>query len=55
MARDRLTTAEAAQRLASQLPIEDKIGRADHVIDTSKTFEDTDRGVQAVWNALQSP
>jgi dephospho-CoA kinase len=54
MARDGLPAAEAAKRLDSQMPIEEKVRRADYVIDTSKTFDDTDRGVQAVWNALRS-
>jgi dephospho-CoA kinase len=54
MARDGLPAAAAAKRLDSQLPIEEKVRRADYVIDTSQTFDDTDRGVQAVWNALRS-
>lgn len=47
-----LTEAEARQRLASQLPIADKVRRADHVIDTSGSFEETDRQVTTVMERL---
>lgn len=48
-----LSDADARQRLASQLPIEEKARRADHVIDTSGSIADTDRQVIEVWEALQ--
>jgi dephospho-CoA kinase len=54
IARDGLTPAEAQQRIDTQMPIQEKVRRANYVIDTSGTFEDTDRGVQSVWNALRS-
>ena len=54
IARDGLTAAAAEQRLAAQMPIEEKARRANYVIDTSGTFDDTDRRVQAVWSALRS-
>ena len=52
MERDGISEAEARQRLAAQLPIEDKVRRADFVIRTDGTFEDTDRQVQAVLDQL---
>ena len=52
MARNRLTEEEARLRLASQMPIEEKVKRADYVIDTSGAKADTDARVRDVWNAL---
>jgi len=52
MERDPVTDAEARQRLAAQLPIEEKVRRADYVIRTEGTFEDTDRQVHDVLNQL---
>jgi dephospho-CoA kinase len=54
IARDRLTPSEAQRRIASQMPLEEKARRADYVIDTSGTFDETDRGIQTVWHALRS-
>jgi dephospho-CoA kinase len=48
MARDGLSRAQAEARLAAQLPIADKVARADHVIWTDGTFADTDRQVEAL-------
>ena len=48
MARDGLSEADARQRLAAQLPIEEKIRRADYVIRTDGSFADTDRQVREV-------
>jgi dephospho-CoA kinase len=47
-----LSEAEARLRLASQLPIADKVRQADHVIDTSGPFEETDRQVTMVLERL---
>jgi dephospho-CoA kinase len=47
-----LSDAEARQRLASQLPIADKVRRAGHVIDTSGPFNETDRQVTMVLERL---
>jgi dephospho-CoA kinase len=47
-----LSDAEARQRLAAQLPIADKVRRADHVIDTSGPFDETDRQVTMVLERL---
>ena len=52
--RDRLTEAEAQQRVAAQMPIEDKVKRADYVIRTGGTIEDTDRQVRDVFDALMA-
>ena len=52
MAREPVTDAEARQRLAAQLPIEEKIRRADYVIRTDGTHEETDRQVLEVVNQL---
>ena len=52
MARDGLAEPDARRRMAAQLPIEEKRRRADHVIDTSGTFDDTRREVDRVWQAI---
>lgn len=48
MARDSLTEAEARQRIAAQLPTADKIRRADYVIRTDGSLEETNRQVREV-------
>jgi len=53
MARDGIDEEGARQRLAAQLPIEDKVRRADYVIDTSGTFAETDAGVERVWAQIK--
>ena len=52
MARDGLSEAEARQRLAAQLSIEEKARRADFVIETGGSFEDTGRQVREIYDAL---
>ena len=52
MERDRLSEAEARQRLAAQLPIEEKVRRADYVIRTDGSYEDTERQTREVYEAL---
>ena len=47
-ARDGRSEAEARQRLAAQRPIDEKVRRADYVIRTDGTFEDTDRQVRDI-------
>jgi len=54
MARDSLSEAEARQRLAAQLPIAEKIGRAHWVINTDGSYDDTNAQVDAVIAALRS-
>lgn len=52
MERDRVTEPEARQRIAAQLPIDDKVRRADYVIRTDGTHEETDRQVGDVLKQL---
>ena len=54
IARDGLTEEEARQRVAAQLPLDDKITRADYVIRTDGTLDETDDQVQAIWKILSS-
>jgi dephospho-CoA kinase len=54
MARDRLSDAQARARLAAQLPIEEKVKRADRVIWTDRGFAETDRQVAEVYDSLLS-
>lgn len=53
MTRSGLSKAEAAQRIAAQLPIDAKAARADFVIDTSGSVDETDNQVSAVFEALR--
>lgn len=52
MRRDGLSEAAARQRIAAQLPIDEKVRRADYVIRTDGTLEETDRQVRGVLDAL---
>lgn len=52
MHRDSLSEPEARQRLAAQLPIDEKVRRADFVIRTDGSIADTERQVGEVWRAL---
>lgn len=52
MQRDRLPELEARQRIAAQLPISEKVARADHVIWTDGSFAETDAQVRRVAQAL---
>jgi dephospho-CoA kinase len=52
MARDGVTEGEALQRIAAQMPTEDKVRRATYVIRTDGTFEATARQVRNVYNQL---
>jgi dephospho-CoA kinase len=53
MARDGLSEAEAQQRLAAQLPIEEKVRRADHVIHTAGTVAETEAQVRELHQRLR--
>lgn len=52
MARDGVSREAALQRLAAQLPIAEKVSRADYVIDTSGSFAATDVAVDEALTAL---
>ena len=54
MKRDHLTETEARLRISAQLPIEEKVRRADYVIRTDASFEDTDRQVKEVFEQLRA-
>lgn len=54
MARDGLSEADARARLDAQLPLADKIRRADHVVWTTGTPEETDRQVDLVLRAREA-
>ena len=47
-----MTDADARQRLAAQLPAAEKAARAQHTIDTSGTFADTETQVQRILETL---
>jgi dephospho-CoA kinase len=47
-----LSEKEARQRLAAQLPAQEKAVRADFVVRTDGTFADTDAQVEAIWGQL---
>jgi dephospho-CoA kinase len=51
-ARDRLSEAEARDRLNAQWPIEEKVSRADHVIRTDGTMDETREQVRRVYELL---
>ncbi len=52
VARDRLNDSDARQRMGSQMNQEDKISRADFVIDNSGPFAETKKQVAALWGQL---
>jgi dephospho-CoA kinase len=53
MARDTLARDAAERRVAAQLPIEEKVRRADFVIRTDGTHAATDAQVQAMLDSLR--
>ena len=54
MDRDGATEEDARRRLAAQLPIAEKVKRADFVIRTDGTFEQTQEQVRSVLEQLQA-
>jgi dephospho-CoA kinase len=54
IARDSLPESDARARLAAQLPIDEKIKRATHVIHTDRGFAETDAQVRDVYTSLLS-
>ncbi|MEO8678446.1 MAG: dephospho-CoA kinase [Vicinamibacterales bacterium] len=55
LSRDRLTKEDAERRLAAQLPIDQKVKRATHVIKTDAGFEATDAQIKALLARLRPP
>ncbi len=53
MQRNGCSRAEADVRLASQMPIDDKIPHADYVIDNGDSMEKTRAAVHEVWEELK--
>jgi dephospho-CoA kinase len=51
--RSGLSDADARRRIASQWPLADKVRRADFVIGTDGTVEETRRQARSVWEALR--
>jgi dephospho-CoA kinase len=54
MVRDGLTEREARARLDAQWPIEEKVRRADHVINTDTTVADTESQVRTLAERLKA-
>jgi dephospho-CoA kinase len=54
MERDGATETEARQRLTAQLPIDEKVRRADFVIETEGTFEQTNQQVRRVLEQIEA-
>jgi dephospho-CoA kinase len=50
--RDGLSEHDARQRLAAQLPIAEKVAKADYVIRTDGTLDETDEQVARIWKLL---
>lgn len=53
-ARDGLSDVEIEQRIAAQMPLTEKVARADHVIDNDGTLEATRRQVEALYPKLKA-
>lgn len=52
MVRDGLSEPDARRRIAAQMPQEEKLARADYVIDNSGTLQDTEAQVRALLERL---
>lgn len=53
MKRDQITQEMATNILNSQLPIEEKKGYADFIVDNSGSLEQTRKQVEAIWQKLK--
>lgn len=49
-----LSETDAHQRLAAQMPAEEKAARADFVIRTDGSYQETDAQVRSIWSQLAS-
>jgi dephospho-CoA kinase len=54
VARDGLAEADARRRLAAQMPLQEKVARADWVIDNNGSPEYTREQVRSLWEALRT-
>ncbi|MEX2271032.1 MAG: dephospho-CoA kinase [Vicinamibacterales bacterium] len=54
MKRNNLSRAEAAQRIAAQLPIDAKAEKADYIIDTSGSLDETENQVRNLLAELRA-
>jgi dephospho-CoA kinase len=52
MDRDGMNEAAARRRVAAQMPLEEKLRRASHIVRTDGTFDDTDRDVRRLLDRL---
>jgi dephospho-CoA kinase len=50
--RDGLTADEAMKRIQTQMPLDAKKAKADHVIENESSLQETQERVQEVWTAL---
>lgn len=55
MAKAGLTRKEAERRIAAQMPVEEKCRRADYVIDSSGSLENTRAQVESLYEKLRRP
>jgi dephospho-CoA kinase len=55
IARDGITEADARQRIGAQLPLEEKVRRADHVIKTDGLVATTNAQVHELYKRLMAP
>lgn len=53
MARDGLTLEAARQRIAAQMPIDEKLKHADYIVWTTGTLEETDRQIDRIHRQLR--
>jgi dephospho-CoA kinase len=53
LARNRLTPDEAYRRIESQMPLEEKMALADHVIRNDGPLEETRKQVESLWAKLK--
>jgi dephospho-CoA kinase len=51
--RDHLSREQALSRIASQMPLSEKRGHADHVIDNTGTRADTERQARELFKQLK--
>lgn len=54
MARDGLGEAEARQRIAAQWPLQKKVAKADYVVRTDGSLDDTNRQVDEIASTLRA-